>query len=544
MKKIITLTIFAFCLFCHARAMQIFVKKPDNIHTTIECDSTDRIEDIKNELTEKGDFSYDQIILIFSDKVLEDDKTLQDYSIQKDNELLIILQKTTTEDNETYYVVNNIISWSNVMLNILPSNPNANIKLEADILCNDTTNWNNWGTSAPANTSTPIGDMFGPYTGTFDGNGHTIFGLYINEESGADVGLFGITSGATIENLSISKSYIKGPTRVGGIVGHPKNNTQIRQCHFSGIVEANSTAGGIVGNNNGSHIEQCSNSGTINGGSPSIGGIAGSSDGTIINCYNTGNIIGTRNSTGGIAGETSMGEVSHCFNTGTINGVNSTGAIVGNNSNATIEYSYYLTGSATKGVGNDPMNKSSHIESYESEQFANGTITWLLQNGQTEEIWSQDLTSDIFPTFSADTTESKIYMFTLINEDNTDSLFVNSGNYILPIPEKNGYTFAGWFDAPEEGNKITDNQPLEADMTLYARFKENGPSTDVLPTTSTSWHIISHEGVLNIEGYEDTMNIYNANGSLLYEGHCPSPRLEAGFYIIRLGNETQKVIVK
>lgn len=320
MKKIITLIIFVSCLFCHARAMQIFVKKPDNIHTTIECDSTDRIEDIKNELTEKGDFSYDQIILIFSDKVLEDDKTLQDYSIQRDNELLIILQKTTTEDNETYYVVNNIISWSNVMLNILPSNPNANIKLEADILCNDTTNWNNWGTSAPANTSTPIGDMFDPYTGTFDGNGHTIFGLYINEESGADVGLFGITSGATIENLSISKSYIKGPTRVGGIVGHPKNNTQIRQCHFSGIVEANSTAGGIVGNNNGSHIEQCSNSGTINCGSPSIGGIAGSSDGTIINCYNTGNIIGTRNSTGGIAGETSMGEVSHCFNTGTING--------------------------------------------------------------------------------------------------------------------------------------------------------------------------------------------------------------------------------
>lgn len=49
------------------------------------------------------------------------------------------------------------------MLNILPSNPNTNIKLETDILCNDTTNWTNWTTSAPANTTTPIGDMLSPY---------------------------------------------------------------------------------------------------------------------------------------------------------------------------------------------------------------------------------------------------------------------------------------------------------------------------------------------------------------------------------------------
>lgn len=544
MKKFITLIIFTFFLFCHAQAMQIFVKTQTGKHITIECEPTDRIEDIKVQIATNEDLDPEQMILTFGNKILEDGNTLQDYSVQKGSTLHLYMQETTTDNNENYYVIDNIFSWNNVMLNILPSNPNANIKLEADILCNDTTNWTSWGTSAPANTSTTIGDMFDPYTGTFNGNGHTIYGLYINEESGADIGLFGITSCATIENITISKSYIKGSTRVGGIVGHPKNNTQIRQCHFSGIVKANSAAGGIVGNNNSSRIEQCSNSGTINGGSPSIGGIAGSSDGTIINCYNTGNITGTMNSTGGIVGGTSIGTLSYCFNTGTVSGVNSTGAIVGSNSNATIEYSYYLTGSATKGVGNDPMNKSNHIESYESEQFANGTVTWLLQNRQTEEIWSQNLTSDILPTFSTNTTESKIYMFTLINEDKTDSLFVNSGNYTLPTPEKEGYTFIGWFDAAEEGNNITDNQPVGADMTLYARFKENGPSTDVLPATSTSWHIISQEGILKIEGYEGIMNVYNASGNLLYEGHCPSPRLETGFYIIRFGNETQKAIVK
>lgn len=250
------------------------------------------------------------------------------------------------------------------------------------------------------------------------------------------------------------------------------------------------------------------------------------------------------NGTGGIAGNTSMGNLNHCFNTGIVTGINSIGAIVGSNSNATIQYSYYQEGCATKGIGSDPMEKSSHIESYESEQFANGTVTWLLQNGQTEEIWSQNLTSDILPTLSNNTNENRVYMLTLINEDNTDSLFVNSGNYILPVPEKDGYTFVGWFDALEAGNNITDNQSLETDMTLYAHYRENSPSTDILPTAPTLWRITNQEGTLNIDGYGGIMNIYNANGSLLYKGYSPSPKLETGFYIIQFGNETQKAIIK
>ena len=53
-------------------------------------------------------------------------------------------------------------------------------KLTADILLNDTTNWTSWNEStAPANTWTPIGNNSQPFTGTLDGDGHSVSGIYI-----------------------------------------------------------------------------------------------------------------------------------------------------------------------------------------------------------------------------------------------------------------------------------------------------------------------------------------------------------------------------
>lgn len=83
MRRIITLIIFAFCLFLHAQAMQIFVKTLDGRFFTIECEPTDRIEDVKDKIVEELGFNVSPITLIFAGKELEDGDTLQDYSIQK-----------------------------------------------------------------------------------------------------------------------------------------------------------------------------------------------------------------------------------------------------------------------------------------------------------------------------------------------------------------------------------------------------------------------------------------------------------------------------
>ena len=65
--------------------------------------------------------------------------------------------------------------------------------------------------SAPANVWTPIGTYDNQYTGTFDGKGNTVSGLYFNDESMHYVGLFGyISSGATVQNVGVIDSYLRG----------------------------------------------------------------------------------------------------------------------------------------------------------------------------------------------------------------------------------------------------------------------------------------------------------------------------------------------
>ena len=53
----------------------------------------------------------------------------------------------------------------------------------------------------------PIGKGLVPFCGTFDGNGHTISGLFIKKENRDSLGLFGYFAG-TLKNLTIRDSYV------------------------------------------------------------------------------------------------------------------------------------------------------------------------------------------------------------------------------------------------------------------------------------------------------------------------------------------------
>ena len=165
------------------------------------------------------------------------------------------------------------------------------------------------------------------FTGTFDGNNHTIRGVFV-KQTGKFAGIFGNSD--TIKNLKIADSYIySSDTVVGGIVGTLREGT-LENCENinTTIVGEGGCVGGIVGQFGGTEIKDCSNNGIITG-KYVIGGIVGRlADAEVKNCINSGNINAEKDSknkshVGGIAGCSGISQCctfSFCTNKGKIKG--------------------------------------------------------------------------------------------------------------------------------------------------------------------------------------------------------------------------------
>ena len=190
---------------------------------------------------------------------------------------------------------------------------------------------------------TPIGtSSSNPYSGTFNGAGHTISGLYINRSADYQ-GLFGYVSTdgdniGTVKDLSVSGS-VSGHLYVGGIAG--QNNGNVINCAFSGSVKGSGNyVGGVVGQNSSSGtVKNCYNTGNISG-NGSVGGVVGDNVGRVENCYNTGTVTGTNDYVGGVVGYNGS-IVKNCYNTGAVNSSgNYVGGVVGENPTGRVENSY------------------------------------------------------------------------------------------------------------------------------------------------------------------------------------------------------------
>ena len=257
-----------------------------------------------------------------------------------------------------------------------PGYANANVSLEGDIDV-AISSWVPIGThEAPA--MDPIA-----FTGTFDGNGHTIKNIHIVDRtynptpagdyrSSADVGLFArLDSGGTVKNLKVTGNVSSGrkADNMGGIVG-ANNGGTVTNCTFvsggvSGGIAIN--VGGIVGLNSGS-VTDCTFSGGISG-SDDVGGVVGDNSGSVTNCTNTSGFIisGSGNNFGGVVGNNS-GTVENCSNSGSfsvsellsvssVSGDN-LGGVVGQNSGADAKItSCYNTGDLLH--YSDPQPKNS-----------------------------------------------------------------------------------------------------------------------------------------------------------------------------------------
>ena len=181
--------------------------------------------------------------------------------------------------------------------------------------------------SASFATWTPIiGGMTYSYRGTFDGNNHTISGLYVNDANADCIGLFGCAdSGSTIKNVTIADSYFAGKSSVGGVCGYNLGGT-ISGCTNSGTVSGTEQVGGVCGDNSGGTVSGCTNSGAVSGTGHYVGGVCGycsngyNDSSTVSDCVNIGTVDSSGSSVGGVCGFISKTTVSGCYNTGVVRG--------------------------------------------------------------------------------------------------------------------------------------------------------------------------------------------------------------------------------
>ena len=212
------------------------------------------------------------------------------------------------------------------------ANHSAYAILTTDIVCKNDPNDEGYATDW-----VPIGNDTHPYTGTFDGKGHSITGLSntgIAEVANSDYqGLFGyVGSGGVVKKVTLEYASITGKESVGGIVGY--NQGTVSDCHVGSgvtirIVQSNSSRiGGIVGSSYNGTVIDCTSAASFTmaanlGQCGEFGGIVGlASNSTVSNCLYLGDQIGGNYGVGAIVGNNyKTGDtdaiVSNCFFTST-----------------------------------------------------------------------------------------------------------------------------------------------------------------------------------------------------------------------------------
>jgi len=274
-------------------------------------------------------------------------------------------------------------------LDSMRSNLTAHYKLTNDIDLNVT----------PYNTGKgwiPIAqsELSESFIGHFDGDNHTISGLYINNNDALYMGFFGFFTGGSVKNVKFSDVNLSS-SRIIGTVGYVSGAT-VTNVHVTGSIQGGN-AGGIAGSvwNNGT-ITESSFIGSISG--TNAGGIAGDIESeetggentTISNSYSLGTISGTNS--GGIVGSSNndgMGStITNSYSLATITGSSTAGEIVGNRASTVDIKTSYFAGSLSEINTNSLWNDSGVRIADRTETQMRDSLGFAANSFDFENTWA------------------------------------------------------------------------------------------------------------------------------------------------------------
>ena len=211
-------------------------------------------------------------------------------------------------------------------------------QLGDDIAYTATSVWNN--TSSQENNFTSISTISSPFSGHFDGQGHTVSGIRIYQQDNG-LGLFGrLGSGGSIRRVVLANTRITGCNDLGGIAGEIDINAVIEYC--------------TVGADVALFFDDPQGDGSF------YGGITGRCGGNVRYCISSATLIADKKEKesspyGGIAGNVSYsGKVSHCIAKDVVISTpgSPAGAIFGRKTNESTLTDNYYRSCTVKGVQN------------------------------------------------------------------------------------------------------------------------------------------------------------------------------------------------
>ncbi len=190
-----------------------------------------------------------------------------------------------------------------------------------------------------------------PFTGVFDGNGHTISNFSYTSTDMDYIGIFSYAGfGAEIKNLVLIDPDVDAGTGryVGSLVGWFIGGT-MTDCYVDGAAVAGTEGvGGLVGQNgicyhadecHGGEMSNCYSTGSVSG-YWAVGGLVGKSNGgTIYNCYSDSVVSGTAG-VGGLMGDNEEGAIFNSYSHGSVSGNEQVGGLLGSNNWGTVTSSY------------------------------------------------------------------------------------------------------------------------------------------------------------------------------------------------------------
>ncbi|MBN2040498.1 MAG: hypothetical protein JW864_10670 [Spirochaetes bacterium] len=236
----------------------------------------------------------------------------------------------------------------------------------------------------------PLGDGITPFTGTFEGNGHTISNLTITNTANYN-GLFGYVNnitgtGGNIHSLQVTGN-VSGGYYTGGLAGY-LINAAISECSFNGSVTGTFYVGGLAGDVNGGIITGSNTSGSVENTGDYTGGLIGQNGGPVDDCHATGRVTGGGNYVGGLVGQNSA-NITGCIYANTTYAITSTagaganyiGGLAGQHITGTISNSHatadiiITTGTNINYVGGFAGAASGTINDTGGACYSTGTIT-------------------------------------------------------------------------------------------------------------------------------------------------------------------------